>query len=384
MIIYNKTWLNNLLIQEALRKDYQSGNITPDELKTIEEKYPVGFYTPNLFIRAGLFILTAIIVSFGAGLISLILMDSHLIESWGYVLFLGLATYAGLEALIFSKHHFRSGADDALIWISAGFILASMMWFLSKLTPFSGMEEIAIAGFMVLIGIYYTLRFADLLMAGAGFLSLIAFIYLSWIHFNSFGMLSMPFLMILVSLSAYLISRKVISRSFALHYFNCLKMIQVLSLLALYLSGNYFVVDTLGGSVPFAPFFWIWTFSVPMLYIALGLRRKEQLLIRTGLLLIAAAAFTFRNYYHVMPVEGTLTILGIVLLMVAYGTMKYLKTPKYGFTYEMLDENDLMDKLKVESLIVSETFSGNQIAPPAEGTTFGGGNFGGGGSSGNF
>jgi len=43
-----------------------------------------------------------------------------------------------------------------------------------------------------------------------------------------------------------------------------------------------------------------------------------------------------------------------------------------------------MDHLKIESLIIAETFSQTPQAPANEGVKFGGGDFGGGGSSGGF
>jgi uncharacterized membrane protein YgcG len=134
--------------------------------------------------------------------------------------------------------------------------------------------------------------------------------------------------------------------------------------------------------VPFGFFFWAWTILIPFIYLGLGIKNKDVIILRTGLILVAAAAFTFRNYYHLMPIEGALSIVGIILLGICYMVMKYLKTPKHGFTYEDLEDGNFMDKLKVESLIVSETFSGTQ--PQGENTRFGGGDFGGGGASGNF
>jgi uncharacterized membrane protein YgcG len=390
MIAYNKTWLKNLLMREGAEAAYRQGNITTPEMKTILEKYPVGLYTPNIFIRVGLFLLTGVICSFAYGLISLILMSTDVVTTPGYFLFLGLITYVALELVVKNINHFRSGVDDALIWYSAGLILASFYLYTDSgdLMP---NQDLAIAGFMVVLGIYFSLRFADVLMTIATFLSFIVFIFILWNLVSAWGMTTMPFLMMAIGLLTYLICRFSSSKPLTVHYTNCLIALQVLSLLLLYLAGNYFVVQTLGSNaastetvhVPFAPFFWIWTILIPFLYMGIGIKKKDVILLRTGLLLVAAAAFTFRNYYHVMPVEGVLSIVGAVLLLGAYLIMRYLKTPKHGFTYEVLDEENIMDKLKLESLIVSETFSGTQATPPP-GTRFGGGDFGGGGASGNF
>jgi hypothetical protein len=123
---------------------------------------------------------------------------------------------------------------------------------------------------------------------------------------------------------------------------------------------------------------------LPFVYLYFGLKKKDEILLRIGLLLIAAAVGTFRYYYHILPTDVVLTLAGTLLLGVVYTVMKYLETPKHGFTYEVLDEKHPMDSLKIESLVVAETFSHIQAAPADEGTKFGGGDFGGGGSSADF
>jgi len=79
-----------------------------------------------------------------------------------------------------------------------------------------------------------------------------------------------------------------------------------------------------------------------------------------------------------------LAIAGIVLLAIVYTIMKYLKTPKHGFTCAEPSEVNALDHLKIESLIVAETFSHTPTASANDGVKFGGGDFGGGGSSGGF
>src|ERR1700733_3369228 len=116
MIAYNKTWLANLRLHAELKKAARKGNINEAEFKAIEQKYPAGFYTPGLFARIGLFILTCIVVCFGDGLLSLFLMGSNLVESGGWLFFLGGVSYAALEFMV-SKKHYRSGVDDALLFI---------------------------------------------------------------------------------------------------------------------------------------------------------------------------------------------------------------------------------------------------------------------------
>jgi len=100
--------------------------------------------------------------------------------------------------------------------------------------------------------------------------------------------------------------------------------------------------------------------------------------------LIAAAIATFRYYYHVLPLDMALTIGGALILGIAYVVMKFLKTPQYGFTYAEPDTEHAMDRLKVESLIVAEAFAKVPSAPAEHQDKFGGGDFGGGGSSSSY
>jgi len=396
MIIYNNVWLANLLIREEAERARKADAISTDEQKKIAEKYPVGFYTPNIFIRVGLFILTCIIVLFSGGLITLMASDMHIIDTWGYYLFLGIITYISLEAMVKSNNHYKSGVDDALMWISGGLFVAAFIIIQFKTT--NDISYSRISFFMFLLALYYAMRFTDMLMTAVSLLALIVTIFLVWKDLSSWGMSTMPFLLMIVCSCFYLLSKGVIGKKNAIHYTNCLSIIQIISLLILYFAGNYLIVqslstteayggtygwgDTKAAKVPFAAFFWIWTISLPFVYIYLGLRKKDVILLRSGLLLVAIAVFTFRAYYHVMPVEGALCIIGAILLGLSYGVIKYLKIPKHGFTYEDLNEDNLMDKLKVESLIISETFSGTQAQNDQ--TRFGGGDFGGGGASGNF
>jgi len=104
-------------------------------------------------------------------------------------------------------------------------------------------------------------------------------------------------------------------------------------------------------------------------------------MLRIGLFLVAGAVYTFRNYYHVMPIEVDLSIGGAILLMVSYAVIKYLKTPKKGFTTAPLKRSSILDHLNVESIIIGETFGSTGTAPTDPGSRFGGGSAGGGGSS---
>lgn len=392
MIIYNKSWLANLLIRERVNKDLEAGNLNREEHKQVEAAYPVGFYTPNIFVRVGLFILTTIIISFAGGLFALFVSEIRAVAPEIWLLIAGIACYFSLEIIVKKNHHFRSGVDDALLWLSGGMVFGALNLITAPLF-FGYSDEIQImfnAGFLFGIGFYLSIRFADRLMATLCLLSILAFFGLFWISTVTFGTATLPFLMMILSATCYFLSRSEMGRVRALYYQDCLQFVQVASLLVLYLSGNYYVVQQLGNQllakngayqVPMPYIFWIWTFLSPFVYLIFGVKRKDRVLLRGGLILLAAAGFTFRNYYHVMPVEATLVIIGLLILAAAYVIIRYLKTPKNGITYDDLNERGLAGHLKIESLIVSEMPTGTSLP---EQSRFGGGSFGGGGSSSDF
>lgn len=395
MIIYNKEWLNNRKIQDQTSLAFERGEIDAEELKSIKEKYPVGFYTPNLFIRIGIGLLTLIILSFSFGLITLISYDMRITDSPYYLLFLAVLTYIALEYMALAKHHYQSGADDALMWTFAGLLLAAYIFMMDLIFLSSRFhhEEIFLYGFCFLLAGYLTLRFADVLMGITSVLAFTAFLFFVWMETGGYALQTLPFVMMLFSGALLYGSYFLGHKKLFLLYSNCITAVKMLSLLLLYLSGNYFVVRELGmdfgghtladqQEIPFAWFFWIWTFLSPIVYIGYGLRKKDVILLRAGLILIAGAAFTLRNYYHLMPTEFLLVGIGTALIGISWITMRYLKHNRHGFTADEIADNNIMDNIQVESLIVGETFSGSPADVPQQ--RMGGGTFGGGGASGGF
>jgi len=389
MIAYNKTWLANRRLQDELKKDLEHGRITKAEFDSITEKYPVGFYSPNLLVRVGLFILTCVIILFADGLLSLMASGSGIIESFGWLIFLGLLSYLALELMVNNKFHYRSGVDDALLFISLCLLVGGFAIMVSDINI--GVNYLPLSLVVLLLTLFLSLRFADMLTAAVCCISFFAFIFYGCEKIGAVGLTVVPFIMMLASAGMYWLSNTNSSRPKFINYENCLIIVQIVCLLTLYAAGNYYIVQTLSDElngqhkpIAFSAFFWVWTIFLPFVYIWFGLKKKDVILLRTGLVLTAAAVATFRTYYHVLPTDVMLTLAGALLLGTAYTVMKYLKTPKHGITYADPDEANLMDNLKIESFIVAETFSHTPTPPAAEGVKFGGGDFGGGGSSGGF
>jgi uncharacterized membrane protein YgcG len=163
-------------------------------------------------------------------------------------------------------------------------------------------------------------------------------------------------------------------------------------LVCFYTVSNYYVVQEAGKemfgftdnnarNMPYAWLFWILTVCTPLIYVFFGIKNKDRILVRVGLLLIAAIVFTIRYYYSVMPLEMVMLCGGIIFIVFSYVLTKYLAETKHGFTSAEIKSRALKDTMNIEGLVIAETFSGNDAG---SNNTLGGGSFGGGGASGDF
>jgi hypothetical protein len=279
--------------------------------------------------------------------------------------------------------------DDALLWLSMGFMVSAVNLFDDSI-PFLGQSIM-----IFVLSTYSMLRFGNALMGGLAFISLLSIVFYSIIPLGDIAKIIMPFLLMAISFLMYwLVSRNKKNNQFR-YYTTCCTVIEILALLTLYAAGNYFVVRETsnsmfdlnlkeGEAIPGAWFFWIITVLLPIVYIVRGIRKKNVIVLRTGLLLVAGIVFNVRFYYHVAPLEVAMTIGGIVMILIAYGVTKYLSIPKHGITHAEANDPQLAGFLQVESLVVSKTFHQTTPTETDKHFDFGGGSGGGGGSTGNY
>ena len=387
MIAYNKEWLTNEEATTQIENAFAENYISEEEKVAAEVRYPTGFYTPNIFIRIGLLLLTIVIIIFSFGLLALLfLSSSNALESSiaSMCIFFGILCYAALEWFVNTKHHYQSGVDDALLWMAPGFILTGIN-FLNSIGPLSN------AIIVLVMAVFLTLRFADRLMALVAAVATLAVIFFSLILMGNAVENILPFALMIASALIYYTSKKLAAIPAAKYYQKSLTVTGIAGLVCFFLSGNYYVVReasieffdvqaTANEGIPFGWIFWVFTVAIPMVYIFWGVLKKDIILIRTGLLLVAVMVFTVRYYYDQVAVEKLMIAGGLLLTAIAYLLTKYLKEPKAGFTSEANSHTKAPGN--IEALIIAETLSGQQ--QPQTGTQFGGGSFGGGGASGDF
>jgi len=386
MIAYNTTWLYNLLIRDQADEASNRHCITGGENERIFTTHAVNFYTPNFFVRIGLFILTVVIALFTLGLFLLAFLSGNDNQIGGLMIFLGVLAYISLEVMV-AKRHYKSGVDDALLWIAPASIVAGF----NIMATISYMENAII---IFILSLFLFIRFINMVIAGIAGIAFISVLFLAFIKLGESAKATAPFVVMITSALLYLFATKMLKKEKYKFYFNGLLLISIIALTGFYIAGNYFVVRETsiamfnldlqeGQAIPLGWLFWILTFIIPVIYIARGIQKKDVVLLRVGLALIAAMIFTVRYYYHVMPAETAAVIGGVSLIAISYALIRYLREPKYGFTYKKEDDPMMMEKLQIESLIIAETLPVVQ-QPADKGFQFGGGSGGGAGASGEF
>jgi uncharacterized membrane protein YgcG len=332
-------------------------------------------------------VLTIVTCSFSSAFLSLLVADAELYDNFGWFIFLAIPHYLALEYVVREKHHYGSGVDDALLWISSGFLTVAFV-----MATNADEHPLLFSVFIFALSGILSIRFVDSLMSLCCYLSLLAAVFFGWQKVGPIGNATMPFMIMAISGGIYLLLRRNVNITAIRFYSRSMSILQIASLLSFYAAGNYFVVkelnDMLNGtvstSIPFGWFFWSWTVGMPLAYIFFGIKQKNTILLRVGLLLIAAAAGTYKAYYQLMPIEQTLVLCGAIALLISYFITRYLRQPKKGFTSKELKKEYLMEQLQLDSMVVGESFADAGVPVTEAGVSFGEGHFGGGGSGGGF
>ncbi len=387
MIAYNNNWLHNLQVQQQVQEAAEANCITKEEQTACTLRYPVGFYTPNIFIRIGLFILTVVIAFFSVGLFALSMLDNNGEKTFGILLLLfSCGAYVVLEWMVRQKHHYKSGADDALLWVTGTGMLSSLNLLIH-------LSAAANAIIVCILALYFLIRFANALMGILVPLAMLAIVFFSGENVSDLAKAFTPILILLLSAATYFVAHYLIKQNTFRLYEAPLTSMKVTALICGYVSVNYYAVREAsvgllhvqlseGAGIPYGWLFWLFTVCIPLFYIFSGIVNKDVIFLRSGLVLVAAIVFTVRYYYSVAPIEVAMTAGGILLVAVGYMLIKYLRQPKYGFTSAEISTKKMTGKLAIEALIVAETFTAAQ--PADNNTNYGGGSFGGGGASGDF
>jgi len=384
MIAYNTAWLDALLTKETAQEWHQKRLLSAEKWNTIQERNPANFYSPNVFVRIGLAIFCLILLMAVMGLAALISEPDSETGFSAFCFFWGVVWVVVLEFWsIRSARHRGSGIDDILLYTSTCMFLTSICSPLHYST--SMLTYCLIAWPFLAAG---SIRYADRLMAAAAFVCSLLIVLLIVKDIPRVALYLLPFAGMLFSAGGWFFARQGQKRWEWRHWHNSLLVVELLSLLTFCASGNFWVVQQAGADlfgleqVPMAGFFWMFTFMIPAIYISGGLLHKERHLLDMGLAAVAAALFTFRYYFHVMPLAWAAVIGGAVLFASAYLAIRYLRRNEGAYTYEAHAETSLLQE--VEQQLFEQGIGAQNPPVSRQKESFGGGEFGGGGAGEEF
>ncbi|MES2593446.1 MAG: hypothetical protein V4608_16305 [Bacteroidota bacterium] len=399
MIAYNPTFIRNSAIVKKSKQWFSKNLLTAEQMNTISANYITGFYSPNFFIKTGLFLFTFIAISASFGFFSLLYFTSgahseKFFFTFSSLLFSGICIFF-LEFFIRQKNVYRAGVDECLLYAALSFIFTSI-GIITNIEFETSNDFLLFCFLAVPFLIAAVVRYTDQLVTLALGVALYLIFFLSLLKLGHIAKQIMPFALMLISVPVYLTAIKQKQRKELFHWKQCFTVFECLALIIFYLAGNYFVIRessiaffdmqlTEGQNIPLAFVFYILTALVPVLYIYYGLKRKDKTLLWTGLILVTAAVLTFKYYFSLGHPEITLTLAGSILITIAYLGIKFLKTPKHGITFEEGYDEDSFLKSNAEALVIAQQMGGqHQQTQTQSSPEFGGGGFGGAGSGGNF
>jgi uncharacterized membrane protein YgcG len=399
MILYNKKSLKNLSILKQAKVWREKKVLTESAFQQILETYSSDFYTPNFFIRTGLFLFSCILIAASLGFITLISASGGLLDNGLLVrlLIYALLTAGATEVITKEKKLYRAGVDDALQYTTVGLTIAFISLFIDVINRsdsdyyYENDHHIQILAFSLPILLIFAIRYVDRLLTALSFGVLIYLIFYLVSNTGTIGQAICPFVIGLTSFLIYWFVRSYAYNEKSIIWKDSFKVVEFLSLLTLYLSLNYFVVRELNAvlqndpsspQIPFAWLFYCTTAVIPLLYLYFGVTNKDRLLLQLGMFLVTFSVFTFKYYFSLSHHELTITLAGILMIVVAWYVNNLLKTPKLGLTANKDDLENALNGSDAEALVIVETMGKNNAQEDA--FKFGEGEFGGGGAGGKF
>jgi branched-subunit amino acid transport protein len=384
---YNDTWVYNLAVVKEAKRWSKHGLIDHHQRVTIDEQYKTFLYHPNFIIRILLFVATLIALSGATGLFFLLVVDAGKeVISCACILY-GLLSFFVLEKVFLKNNHYKSGVTEAVLYHACGFVIGGA----GGLSDFN--VHVMLCTSLVVLS-FSAIRYIDLFSTLLCILSFAGLVFYELYMMGGIVQQIIPFAIIGIFTAVWFLSKDSKKGSELKRWRNNLLVVECASLVLIYLGGNYLVVRELsvamlnlivepGNDIPFAFIFYALTVIIPILYLYVGIKKKDVVMLRASLVVIAFSAFTFKYYYSLGHPEITLTIAGAILIGVSLTLLKYLKTMRYGFTRENL-LTEKWGTANMEAIIISQTMGGNQQPDIETKDLPGGGSFGGGGSSATF
>lgn len=389
MLAYNPGDLNNRSLQSITEKAFRAELITTEEQFSIASTYPVKFYSPNIFVRIGLAILTLLAISALTG-IFVLLDDGDHFEN--LLILLGIACFTGLEIFVQKWKHYGSGIDDMLLHVGILFILGGLALVFDFTATEQGLLISSVACLLYLAGFIRYLDRLSAVLALAALVLLVSFVFKTVTTIPGVPLfLVVAFIM---GICFLLLHRLKGSKKYPYHE-DGLTFMEYGTVFIGYGALHYFILDKLlwfdgsGGGLKDPSLTgwlsWAWTILIPPLLLNWSIRKKNIPYFRISLILLFAMILFLQYHFHLIDHEWAALLIGILLISISYMVIKHLKTNNSEFT----DDPGTNDTgwLLTETLAISAGFAAQASGIPQTGpnhTQFGGGDFGGGGAGGQF
>ncbi|WP_244165424.1 hypothetical protein [Flavobacterium phragmitis] len=378
---------NQILVDEADTL-YKGGFISKDQKKFVKKELPAFRSQDNILVRIGFLLLGSMLYSSICGAISIIGVSAENAYFQICCYIFAAVGFAGSEILAKQNFH-NHGLDDAFILgaiLNVGFAIGITT---------DGYQSV-IALFMAVTAIFMYIRYLHLLSMLVFCLAVTVFLFFQMFEFGDIGRVILPFIAMIFVAVFYFVTQKLISKLNKNYYYSGLLLANSFCLVLFYISCNYMIVRELseellgtevkpGTDIPFAFFFYAFTFVVPIVYLIQSLRTKDRIMLWISFLAIGFSIYTIRFYYAVLPIEVALTLGGLVLFAIAYFSIKKLKEKESGLTFKPDRINHSDSILNAEALVVASTFGMKpEVKSQDSPMEFGGGGFSGGGSGESF
>lgn len=401
MNAYNANTLRNRAMLTQTDRWHRVALLNDAQREAIRAAYPSDFRETNFITEVGLFVFTLIVGGGGFLLIGELFEPGERI-GW-FLLIYGISAIGTAEWLIHQHRYYRNGIDNALVIMGVLFVLYGLF---SEFWPNSTFwQRCVLAG--VVLGIA-VVRYGDPLLM-IGLLAVLYGLVFERLLSTPAGQNAWPFVGMGLSAGLYWLGRVLQAQpkpsathrpsvsgqsrdTLQIYYADVLTHLEWFTLIAFLVCGNYFVAQ---GAETFVLFdlpkvgdtnplvhrlFWFTTFGIPLLYGFFGLRNQNRTLLILACFGMAGAVQTVHHYAALLPQSLHWAATGAVLVLVSGVLIRWLRTPKNGFT-------DAPDDARPDWMPVAETLTVNQIAnaqaqPPD--LRFGEGSTGGGGAEGRY
>ena len=381
---YNITDVKSLSRLETAKTLKKEGFIGADQPLIDLEQESV-LYHPGWVMRVLLFIVGLVAIS---GLLGLwvVLFEDLLDQAWEFFLIgsgvLGLVLHE--MVLVRGLKHYKSGLTEVSLY---NFISLIGMGMAGLLDHYAAAAALAIA----VVCAAASLRYRDGLLAAAALLALEAALFNMLFDAGGAAQVFIPFASMGLFGLVYALAQYLDKRDGLMDWQPLIDVMEAISMGLVYLSVNYLVVRELsvsmlnldiqpGEDIALAAVFYGLTILLPLVFLVHGLFRRNRISLWVGMGCAAASVYTFYMYFWVGYGEITLTVSGAAVLLLAVYALNRLKTPVKGVTRQLLITANL-DVMTIEGIVISQTAGG---LSSGDQPLFKGGDFGGGGASGQY